>query len=103
MATIVNNPGTNSDGSNSMAMILGAVAIVLVLLLLLYYAVPAFNRNGNGMNNTPAAGESDTIINQENVVPPSDNTGDTNTDEMNINLPEVDVPENIDINVNEGQ
>lgn len=82
MATVVNNPGTNSDSAGASGMLIGVVLVIAVLLLFWIFGLPYFS--GNGASNTQPT----TIEN--NMQPPADE-GDTN-----VNVP---IPDEVDVNV----
>lgn len=82
MATVVNNPSTNSDSAGTSGMLIGVVLVIAVLLLLWIFGMPYLN--GNGTSNTQPT----TIEN--NMQPPAEE-GDTN-----VNVP---IPDQIDVNV----
>lgn len=43
MATVVNNPGTTTDSSNSWGFVVGILLLIIFLFALLYYGLPALN------------------------------------------------------------
>lgn len=50
MATIINNPGTNSESSGAGAVI-GAVVVIVIVFLFFMYGLPAIRHRSGGTTN----------------------------------------------------
>lgn len=81
MATIVNTTPSNTESNSPVGTILAVLGLLLVVFLVLYYGLPALNRGAN------------------TVAPSGAESGSTNSMELQV-------PEQVDVNVNtptEGQ
>lgn len=76
MATVINNP-TGNDGGSGMGMVIGIIVVILVVILLVLFGLPALR--GGGGTDAPDANA------------PTDGGA------------ELNVPDQVDVNVNPGQ
>lgn len=81
MTTVVNNPPSGSgDGGSGMGMVIGIIVVILIVVLLILFGLPAL-RGGSGGVDTPD-------------VPAGGGDGGEAT---------LNVPDEINVNVNPGQ
>jgi hypothetical protein len=83
MATVINNPGTSTESTNTSGAWMGIIILIVAILGLLYFFMPYFR--GGTPNVTPS------VQNNTNEAPPADQGTDIN------------IPDKVDVNVNDGR
>lgn len=94
MATIINNPPAEFESSNS-GMILGVILLMLVIVVLLF-AGRTYVFRGQPLAPAP------TQMNQVQEAPPqTEQKTEEKPAETNIQVPDINVPDKIDVNINQ--
>lgn len=86
MATIVNNPPATQESDSGTGFLLGTVLVIAFIAVMLYFGIPALQRTMPA--GTQPANE---------IVP-----GGT-TDNNTMTAPDIKIPDQIDVNVNQPQ